>query len=381
MRPWRAILVFSWLCAACSTGGLPTQTGAGERPPAQGEATGGVQSTAGAALSDVATGLDVPWGLAFTPEGRVFVNEREGRVLELSPDGSRRVAHEFDVDASGEAGLLGLAASPAFSSDGWLYAYLTTGGDNRVVRFRPGEAPEGPGGAGLIGREVEPVLTGIPKAAFHDGGVIAFAPDGTLFVGTGDATVEERAQDLGSLGGKILRIHADGRIPDDNPFPGSPVWSYGHRNVQGLAWSASGQLHATDFGPGRNDEINLIRAGGNYGWPIVTGHAGRDGLIDPIFVRQPNEASWSQLALLRGSAMPQWEGDLFAAGLRGQRLWRVRIAADGRVTKSEMLLVRQLGRLRGATQAPDGSLWLWTSNRDGRGDPRDGDDRIVRFGP
>ncbi len=368
VRLWRSLVVLSLICAACAAGSDPTHKAAAGRPLAQGEPTGGARSTAAATLSDVATGLDVPWGVAFAPDGRVFVNEREGRVLELSPNGSRQVVHEFAVDATGEAGLLGLAASPSFASDGWLYAYLTTSADNRVVRFRPG----GP---------VEPILTGIPKAAYHDGGIIAFAPDGMLFIGTGDARVEDRAQDLNSLAGKILRVQADGRVPADNPFPGSPVWSFGHRNVQGLAWSASGQLYATDFGPDRDDEINLIRAGGNYGWPVVTGEAGRDGFIDPIFVRQPSEASWSQLALLLNSSLSQWDGDLFAAGLRGQRLWRMRLGADGGVVESEVLLVRQLGRLRGAKQAPDGSLWLWTSNRDGRGDPRAGDDRIVRFGP
>ncbi len=159
------------------------------------------------------------------------------------------------------------------------------------------------------------------------------------------------------------------------------MWSYGHRNVQGLAWSASGQLYANDFGPDADDEINVIRPGGNYGWPVVTGEAGRHEFLDPIFVRQPEEASWSQLAVLQGSSLPQWEGDLFTAALRGQRLWRVRVGPDARVVESEMLLVRQLGRLRGAMQAPDGSLWLWTSNRDGRGDPRSGDDRILRLGP
>ncbi|MDP8962024.1 MAG: PQQ-dependent sugar dehydrogenase, partial [Actinomycetota bacterium] len=248
----------------------------------------------------------------------MFVSERRGRVLELLPNGSRRVAHEFVVDATGEAGLLGLAVSASFPADGWLYAYFTSLVDNRVVRFRPGGT-------------VEPILTGIPKAAFHDGGIIAFAPDGTLFVGTGDASVGNRAQDLGSLGGKILRLHPDGAIPADNPFPGSPVWSYGHRNVQGLAWNAAGQMYANDLGPDADDEINLIRPGGNYGWPVVTGEAGRNEFIDPIFVRQPEEASWSQLALLQGSSLPQWEGDLFAAALRGQRLWRVRVGADARV--------------------------------------------------
>lgn len=368
MRLWLSLLVLLLLSAACGADGgqMPT-AGGGPKSPLP-NAPGGARGTVPVTLSEVATGLDVPWGLVLTPDGGAFVSERQGRLLELLQDGSTRVVHEFRVDATGEAGLLGLALSPTFEDDGWLYAYFTSETDNRVVRFRPG----GP---------VEPILSGIPKAAFHNGGVIAFGPDGMLYVGTGEATVEDRAQDLSSLGGKILRLQPDGAIPADNPFPGSPVWSYGHRNVQGLAWNADGQLYANDFGPDSDDEINLIRPGGNYGWPVVTGEAGRAEFIDPIFVRQPNEASWSQLAILRGSSIPQWEGDLFAPALRGQRLWRVRIGSDGRVVESEMLLVEQLGRLRGAVQAPDGSLRVWTSNRDGRGDPRPGDDRIVRLGP
>lgn len=319
------------------------------------------------AVTVLVSGLEVPWDVAFTPSGRRFVTERDsGRVLEVLPGGRTREVHRFEVDATGEGGLLGLAASP--TKDSLLYAYLTSAQDNRVVRFRPGSEPE-------------PILTGIPKASLHDGGRIAFGPDGMLYVATGDATVPERAQDPRSLAGKILRLTPEGEVPEDNPIPGSPVWSLGHRNVQGLAWDAEGTMYATEFGPDRDDEINVIVPGGNYGWPEVTGKAGREEFIDPILVRQPPEASWSGAVVLVGSAIPQWEGDLFTAALRGMRLWRVGLGPGGDVTEVEELLVAEFGRLRHAAQAPDGSLWLLTSNRDGRGTPEPGDDRIVRLGP
>jgi glucose/arabinose dehydrogenase len=313
------------------------------------------------------SGLEAPWDVAFTPSGRAFVTERDtGRVLEVLPGGRTRGVHRFQVDPTGEGGLLGLAASP--TEDGLLYGYLTSAEDNRVVRFRPGSEPE-------------PILTGIPKASLHDGGRIDFGPDGMLYVATGDATVPGRAQDPSSLAGKILRLTPDGEVPEDNPFAGSPVWSLGHRNVQGLAWDAEGRMYATEFGPDRDDEINVIVPGGNYGWPEVTGRASRQGFIDPVLVRQPPEASWSGAVVLVGSAIPQWEGDLFAAALRGMRLWRVGLGSGGEVTEVEEFLVGEFGRLRHAAQAPDGSLWVLTSNRDGRGTPQPGDDRIVRLGP
>lgn len=319
------------------------------------------------AVTVLVSGLEAPWDVAFTPSGRAFVTERDtGRVLELLPGGEIREIHRFEVDPAGEGGLLGLAASP--TEEGLLYAYFTSAEDNRVVRFRPGSEPE-------------PILTGIPKASLHDGGRVGFGPHGMLYVATGDATVPSLAQDLGSLAGKILRLTPDGQVPEDNPFPGSPVWSLGHRNVQGLAWDAEGRMYATEFGPDRDDEINVIVPGGNYGWPEVTGDASREEFIDPILVRQPPEASWSGVEVLVGSAIPQWEGDLFAAALRGMRLWRVGLGPGGEVTEVEELLVGGFGRLRHVAQAPDGSLWILTSNRDGRGTPEPGDDRILRLGP
>lgn len=317
-------------------------------------------------LTVVASGLEAPWAVAFAPDGRVFVTERDtGRVLEIG-GGAPREVQRLDVDASGEGGLLGLAVSPSWATDGLLYAYYTSTSDNRIVRFRLGERPQ-------------PIVTGIPSASIHDGGRIAFGPDGMLYAATGDAARPGRAQDLRSLGGKILRMTPDGQPPADNPFPGSLVYSYGHRNVQGLAWAGDGTLYATEFGPGRDDEVNRIQPGGNYGWPMVTAEAGREGLIDPVFVVQPGEGSWSGATFLVNGAIPRWEGNLFAAGLRGQRLWRLVLGADGSVAQAEPLLTGQLGRLRAAAQAPDGSLWVLTSNRDGRGSPHPGDDKIIRL--
>lgn len=313
---------------------------------------------------EIATDLVAPWAVAFTADGTAYVSERDtGRVLALR-DGATEEVQRVDVDPTGEGGLLGLVAGP----DGeQLYAYYSSvEGDNRIARFAPGDDPE-------------PILTGIPHGSVHNGGRLVFGPDGMLYVGTGDAGEGGRAQDPESLGGKILRVDPDGEAPDDNPSD-SPVWSLGHRNVQGLAFDGDGQLWASEFGPDRDDEVNRIEAGANYGWPDVTGEAGQQGFVDPVFVRQPSDASWTGIAILTGGAIPQWEGDLFAASLRGERLYRLQLS-EGDVTDDAVLLDGELGRLRASVQAPDGSLWVLTNNRDGRGSPREGDDRIVRLGP
>lgn len=317
--------------------------------------------------SVIATGLDVPWDVAFVPGGRAYVTENNtGRVLLREADGAIREVHRFAVDAAGEGGLLGLEASPTFATDGLLYAYLTTSTDNRVVRFTPGGA-------------VTPILTGIAKAAAHDAGRIAFGPDGLLYVATGDAGVPTRSQDPASLNGKVLRIRTDGAVPADNPRAGSPVFALGLRDPQGLAWDASGRLYATEFGPDRDDEVNVIVPNGNYGWPAVTGRAGDPRFVDPIVVRQPAVASWSGADVVQGG-VPAWDGDLLVAALRGTRLYRFDLALDGTaVGAGEELWTGRYGRLRHVEQAPDGSLWVLTSNRDGRGTPVAADDRIVRI--
>ena len=304
----------------------------------------------------------MPWGLAFLPGGDALVSEREtGRILRLAPGGAPRQVYDVPgVAASGEGGLLGLAVSPAFAKDNLVYAYYTGEQDNRIVRFRLG------------GGEPEVIFDGIAKAGFHNGGRIAFGPDGLLYVGTGDAGDTERSQDRSSPNGKILRLTPDGAPARGNPTAGSPVYSLGHRNVQGLAWDAAGRLFATEFGQNQLDEVNLIQPGRNYGWPLVEGTGDTDGgrFTNPLVTWSTDEASPSGMAIA---------GDtVYVAALRGERLWSVPLNG-ATVGEPRAELRGRYGRLRTAAIAPDGSLWLTTSNTDGRGDPRNGDDRILRF--
>jgi glucose/arabinose dehydrogenase len=320
----------------------------------------------------VAAGLEAPWDLVFTPDGEALVSERDSsRLLSIDSSGNVEELQRLPENGTGEGGLLGIALSPNYESDGYIYAYYTTDTDNRVTRFGLGEDPE-------------PILTGIPVLTYHNGGRIAFGPDGNLYVGTGDAGETSNSQDLNSLGGKILRVTPDGDVPADNPFSNSPIYSYGHRNVQGLAWDEGGQLYATEFGQNRYDEVNRIQPGGNYGWPAVEGEGGffaSGEYIDPIATWATSEASPSGAAILKNGAIPQWEGSFFMAALRGQRLYRLALDPSGTVTEQEELLSGQAGRLRHVVQAPDGSLWVLTSNRDGRGTPIATDDRILQLAP
>jgi glucose/arabinose dehydrogenase len=310
------------------------------------------------AVETVAIHLLSPWGLAFLPDGTALITERNTAKIKSISVGLDRSVSDVqqlsEVVPGGEGGLLGIAVGPDYATDKWVYVYYTAADDNRVARLRLGGAPE-------------PILTGIPKAGNHDGGRIAFGPDGMLYVGTGDAAIRDNAQDLSSLGGKILRITPDGKPAPGNPFPDSPVYSYGHRNVQGLAWSAEGQLYATEFGQNRYDELNRIEPGRNYGWPIVEGLGDDARFANPVATWSPSEASPSGLAIVDGKA--------WLACLRGERLYR--IGLDG--SDPTALLVDDYGRLRHVARAPDGSLWVLTSNRDGRGDPVSADDRIIRI--
>jgi glucose/arabinose dehydrogenase len=240
-----------------------------------------------------------------------------------------------------------------------LYAYFTSAEDNRVVRM-----PYSDGGLG----HADVIIDGIPKAGNHNGGRITFGPDGMLYVGTGDAANSDRSQDRESLGGKILRLNPDGSIPADNPFDGSPVFSYGHRNVQGLAFDDDGNLWASEFGQNTWDELNLIRAGENYGWPVVEGIGNDDRFVDPVAQWSTDEASPSGIAYVRDT--------LFMAALRGERLWQIPVS-DGAAGTPADYAVGEFGRLRHAEPAPDGTLWVLTNNT-ARGDPREGDDRILR---
>ena len=322
-------------------------------------------------VSTLATGLEVPWSFAFLPDGDALVTERDsGRLIRLSPSGEAQEVQTLPERGSGEGGLLGVAVSPDYEEDGYVYAYYTTERDNRVVRFRIGGRPE-------------PILTGIPMNTYHDGGRIEFGPDGRLYVATGDAGETANSQDKSSLGGKILRISPDGSVPEDNPFPNSPVYSYGHRNVEGLAWDAEGRLFASEFGQNTWDEANRIVAGGNYGWPESEGEGGKEqGYIDPITVWPTSEASPSGVEIMVDGSIPQWEGDLFVAALRGERLWRLELNDRGGVVDRERLLDGEAGRIRDVAQAPDGSLWVSTSNLDSYGSSvSEQDDRILRLAP
>jgi glucose/arabinose dehydrogenase len=318
----------------------------------------------------LATGLQVPWGLTFLPNGDGLVGERNtGRLYEVSKDGGDRtlVATVPGVVPGGEGGLLGLTIDPLFIHSGhsFVYAYLTSADDNRIVRFMLD--PTRPEVTNL-----EVLVTGIAKAAHHDGGALAFGPDGMLYAGTGDAGVPERAQDPASLNGKILRMDPTGKPPvvDANPDPGSLVFSSGHRNVQGLAWDERGRLWATEFGQDTWDEVNLVRAGDNDGWPAVEGVGHDPAYVDPLVTWRPDQASPSGIAIAGGH--------LYVAALRGERLWAIPVAGTT-VGRPESLLAGQYGRQRNVQLAPDSSLWVTTSNRDGRGDADGGDDRVLRL--
>lgn len=333
----------------------------------------------------VAAGLEVPWSLAFAPDGRLFFTERPGR-LRVIVDGvlQPEPLATFEVVDAGEGGLLGIALDPDFDHNALLYAVYTyrAGGAswNRVARYEVAAAGLGP---------EQVLLEGIPGAQVHDGGRLAFGPDGKLYITTGDARVPALAQEADSLAGKILRLNPDGTVPVDNPFPGSPVYSLGHRNPQGLAWDVNtGALYSTEHGPSGEqslccrDELNRIEPRGNYGWPLVTAAPGEAGYLDPLL--HSGDDTWAPAGLLvyDGEALAPWRGSLLFGALRGQHLQRVELADDGvTVVAVERLFVGELGRIRDVAQGPDGYVYFTTSNRDGRGRPAAEDDRILRIVP
>jgi len=310
---------------------------------------------ADAQVEQVASGLETPWGLAFLPDGSALVSERDtGRILSIRDGRASEVARITEAKAGGEGGLLGIAVAPSYPTDRWLYAYYTTARDNRIVRLRLGE-PAAP----------QVLVSGIRAASIHNGGRLAFGPDGYLYAGTGDATQRGSAQNRGSPNGKILRMTADGQPAPGNPF-NSLVWSYGHRNVQGFAWAADGTMYASEFGQNHYDELNRIEPGRNYGWPEVEGPSDDRRFVRPIATWGTDDASPSGIAIA---------GDrVYLACLRGRKLYRV--TRDG--AQAQRLLHDRYGRLRTVAVAPDGSLWVITSNTDGRGRPGRGDDRILR---
>ncbi len=361
-RPLTAALVLLALGAGACSSGSPTagpSSTAGPMSAAPAPGPPGPGNSPAGEPAVLATGLVAPWGLAFLPDGDALVSERDSaRILRVPAAGGTpvEVARVAEARPAGEGGLLGLAVSPSYATDALVYAYVTTATDNRIVRFRLGERPQ-------------PVLTGIPKGTIHNGGRLAFGPDGSLYAGTGDTGDSDLAQDPSSLGGKVLRMTPDGEPPAG---VGSVVFSTGHRNVQGLAFDDAGRLWATEFGQNRFDEVNQVRAGDDGGWPDVEGPGDGGGrFAAPKVTWTTDEASPSGVAVL-GDA-------LYVAALRGQRLWRVPLDGKGGTGEPEPLLQDRYGRLRAAAAAPDGSLWVLTNNRDGRGRPQPGDDRVLRL--
>ena len=324
-------------------------------------------------IETVTMDLEVPWGVAFGPAGDLYVTERPGRVQRVTPDGTSNelVADLTDrVAAQGEAGLLGLALHPDDPDLAYTYqTYRDDGGlANRVVRHRVDDE---------FARE-SVVVDGIPGASVHDGGRIAFGPEGALYVTTGDASDATLAQDRDSLAGKVLRLTPDGDPHPRNPFDNA-VFTYGHRNPQGLAWQ-DGTPYVTEHGPDTDDEINVLRAGENYGWPEVRGFGDGEAFTDPLAAYTPTIAPAS--ATFYDGPIDDWRGDFFFGSLAGTHLHRVRIDG-GEVVERQRLLDDKYGRLRTVFTGPDDHLYVTTSNRDGRGEesvaPQD--DRVLRIQP
>lgn len=311
---------------------------------------------------DIARDLQIPWGIDFLPGGDALVTERDSRrILRVTPQGQVTAVGEVpEAEGGGEGGLLGIAISPTFDTDALVYVYFSTSTENRIERMTFDGMALGPR---------RPLVTGIPSATVHDGGALEFGPDGMLYASTGDATNPALAQDPASLAGKVLRMTPEGAPAPGNPLPNSIVYSLGHRNVQGLAFDSEDRLWASEYGANAWDELNLIRPGGNYGWPQVEGRGGGGQFVQPAAQWPVADASPSGITIV--------DDVVYMAALRGQRLWRIPIVGDG-VGEPAAFLQGEHGRLRGVEQASDGSLWVTTSNLDGRGTPAPGDDRILR---
>jgi len=331
----------------------------------------------------VAGDLDTPWALAFAPDGRMFVTERGGNIKVVQNGQVRQYFEVEGVVEESESGLLGIALDPEFHTTRHLFVYHSYRGEddgleNRVVRLRD---------TGQTAVEPTVILDGIPGARIHDGGRIKFGPDGMLYIAAGDAAFAESAQDVDSLAGKILRIRKDGSVPPDNPLAGSPAYSYGHRNPQGLAWHpVTGQLFATEHGQSATDEVNLILPGRNYGWPTARGDGHGAPYQAPLL--HSGNTTWAPSGAaiypVEGGVLPpEWSGLVVYAGLVGQRLRWIELSAPGynTVRNHGDLFVREYGRLREVVVGPDGFIYFTTNNRDGRGSPQPGDDKILRIVP
>ncbi len=334
-------------------------------------------------VETVAENLEVPWAIAFSPDGRIFFTERDGKVR-IIEDGTLLQEPALTLSVGRvEGGLLGLALDPEFEKNHYIYLYYTyselLSTYNKVSRFTEND--------NKLSDEFV-LIDKIPGAAIHDGGRIRFGPDNKLYITTGDASNAALAQDLSSLAGKVLRINPDGTIPDDNPFLGSAVYSYGHRNPQGLDWEPStGKLVVAEHGPSgergfAHDEINIVDAGKNYGWPNIIGDQTDPKYVSPIF--NTGDIAWapSGASFYNSDKIPELKGKYLVANLRGVHLHVFEIDTEqSKVISDEPLFSGQFGRLRDVSVGIDGYLYLLTSNRDGRGSPAPNDDRILKIMP
>ncbi len=305
--------------------------------------------------------LEIPWELVFLTDQEMLVTERPGRVLFIGEGSEEYVIDE--VDHIGEGGLLGMVKHPDFEENGYLYIYMTTDVDNRVKRyiFDDGELVED-----------RTIIDNIPVARFHNGGRIKFGPDGYLYITTGDAQETALSQDRDSLAGKILRITDQGEIPEDNPFD-TEIYSYGHRNPQGITWDNEGRLWSTEHGPRARDELNLIESGKNYGWPEIVGDEEEEGMETPV-LQSGDDYTWAP------SGAVFWDGSIFFTGLRGSAIYEARID-NGDVDDFLIHFKEDFGRMRTISEGPDGMFYVLTNNTDGRGTPGENDDKIIKINP
>ncbi|MDB5034908.1 MAG: PQQ-dependent sugar dehydrogenase [Chlorobi bacterium] len=363
--------------------------GCSKPPPGKGQ--GEVSATPDNAVrfkvETVASGLEIPWAMAFLPDGRMLVTERPGRIR-IVENGTLRpepIAVIREVEQVGESGLMDLILHPGFARNGFIFISYAYGGDQQQVRVARYHFD------GNTLTEPKTLIEGIPAAKNHAGCRLGFGPDGKLYITTGDATKKEQAQDLGTLGGKTLRINDDGTVPSDNPFVGQAgarpeIWSYGHRNSQGICWQPeTGLMFQSEHGPSGNDapgggdEVNIVERGKNYGWPVVHHRDSRPDMVSPLLEYTPAIAPGGAM-FYTGNLFPAFKNNLFFAGLVGECLMRVEL--NGRtVVKQEKLLHGTYGRIRDVITGPDGAIYFCTSNRDGRGSPAANDDRVLKLVP
>ncbi|MFI6657237.1 PQQ-dependent sugar dehydrogenase [Streptomyces sp. NPDC050523] len=371
------------LTAGCSSGG------GGEGSAGAGDGKGAGSPTASSSSSDqsaeqappakgsvkvlrtVTTGLNTPWGVAPLPDDSslLVASRDQGTITRVDATSGKKteLGKVSGVSPAGEGGLLGIALSPDYASDHMIYAYFTSASDNRIVRML--YDTKKPAGEQLGAPDT--IFKGIPKGYIHNGGRIAFGPDRMLYAGTGESGDRGLAQDRKSLGGKILRLTPEGDPAPGNPFPGSPVYTYGHRNVQGLAWDGKQRLFASEFGQDTWDELNAIKPGADYGWPDAEGKSSDSRYQNPIAQWHTDDASPSGIAYA--------EGSIWMAGLKGRRLWRIPLKGTVASAEPQAFLTGTYGRLRTVVSAGGSKLWLTTSNTDGRGNPKSGDDRILEL--